>query len=232
MPIGILSLFISAISVAPLLVATVKKWVGWWWATAHYVLVTASVGLIVCAALYDRSGIQCRIRQRSRSPMNAVSEVGSVNPSPWRSGELRFVGRRLRRGCCRRRGTKSAPRPDSELRALMDLHFFGPAALTRAALPYLRAHRSGWIVQVTSTGGRLSFAGVPAYSATEYALEGWSEGLAHEVVPHRLRRRRHPAAQCPDPGLRRGHRPGLASRSRQPRPAAGRPREGRRRERP
>ncbi|GAA4497903.1 hypothetical protein GCM10023191_042110 [Actinoallomurus oryzae] len=57
MPIGILSLFISAISVAPLLVATVKKWVGWWWATAHYVLVTASVGLIVCAALYDRSGI-------------------------------------------------------------------------------------------------------------------------------------------------------------------------------
>lgn len=72
---------------------------------------------------------------------------------------------------------------DSELRALMDLHFFGPAALTRAALPHLRAHRSGWIVQITSMGGWLSFAGVPAYSATKFALEGWSEGLAHEIRP-------------------------------------------------
>ena len=72
---------------------------------------------------------------------------------------------------------------DAELRDLMDVHFFGPVALTRAALPHLRGQGGGAIVQFTSLGGRLSFPGVGAYSATKFALEGWSEGLAAEVGP-------------------------------------------------
>ena len=72
---------------------------------------------------------------------------------------------------------------DSELRELMDLHFFGPAALTRAVLPHLRAQGSGAIVQLTSMGGRISFAGVGGYSATKFALEGLTEALAEEVAP-------------------------------------------------
>jgi NAD(P)-dependent dehydrogenase (short-subunit alcohol dehydrogenase family) len=70
---------------------------------------------------------------------------------------------------------------DSELRDLMDLHFFGPAALTRAVLPGMRDRGSGAIVQMSSMGGRFSFPGVGAYSATKFALEGWSEALAKEV---------------------------------------------------
>jgi NAD(P)-dependent dehydrogenase (short-subunit alcohol dehydrogenase family) len=72
---------------------------------------------------------------------------------------------------------------DRELRDLMDLHFFGPAALTRAVLPHMRERRSGAIVQMSSQGGRFSFAGVGAYSATKFALEGLSEALAIEVAP-------------------------------------------------
>jgi NAD(P)-dependent dehydrogenase (short-subunit alcohol dehydrogenase family) len=70
---------------------------------------------------------------------------------------------------------------DSELRALMDLHFFGPAALTRAVLPGMRERGTGAIVQMSSMGGRFTFPGVGAYSATKFALEGWSEALAKEV---------------------------------------------------
>jgi NAD(P)-dependent dehydrogenase (short-subunit alcohol dehydrogenase family) len=70
---------------------------------------------------------------------------------------------------------------DGELRDLMDLHFFGPAALTREVLPHMRARGSGAIVQMSSMGGRFSFPGVGAYSATKFALEGWSEALAKEV---------------------------------------------------
>jgi NAD(P)-dependent dehydrogenase (short-subunit alcohol dehydrogenase family) len=70
---------------------------------------------------------------------------------------------------------------DSELRDLMDLHFFGPAALTRAVLPGMRDRGSGAIVQMSSMGGRFTFPGVGAYSATKFALEGWSEALAKEV---------------------------------------------------
>jgi NAD(P)-dependent dehydrogenase (short-subunit alcohol dehydrogenase family) len=72
---------------------------------------------------------------------------------------------------------------DRELRDLMELHFFGPAELTRAVLPHMRRQGSGAIVQMSSMGGRFSFAGVGAYSATKFALEGLSEALALEVAP-------------------------------------------------
>jgi NAD(P)-dependent dehydrogenase (short-subunit alcohol dehydrogenase family) len=72
---------------------------------------------------------------------------------------------------------------DAELRDLLDVHLLGPAALTRAVLPHMRARRSGAIVQMSSIGGQLSFAGFGAYSATKCALEGLSEALAEEVGP-------------------------------------------------
>jgi NAD(P)-dependent dehydrogenase (short-subunit alcohol dehydrogenase family) len=72
---------------------------------------------------------------------------------------------------------------DAELRDLFELHFFGPAELVRAVLPHMRARRSGAIVQLSSMGGQLSFAGFSAYSATKFALEGMSEALADEVAP-------------------------------------------------
>jgi NAD(P)-dependent dehydrogenase (short-subunit alcohol dehydrogenase family) len=76
---------------------------------------------------------------------------------------------------------------DAQLRELMNLHLFGPAALVRAALPAMRAQGSGTIVQMSSQGGRMSFPGVAAYSASKFALEGWSESLASEVAPFGIR---------------------------------------------
>jgi len=72
---------------------------------------------------------------------------------------------------------------DAELRALMNTNFFGAMAVTRAALPFLRAQRSGAIVNISSLGGQLSFAGFSAYSASKFAIEGASEALAQEVAP-------------------------------------------------
>ncbi len=72
---------------------------------------------------------------------------------------------------------------DGELRDLMEVHFFAPVALTQAVLPHMRQQASGAIVQISSMGGRMSFAGVGAYSATKFALEGLSEALAAEVAP-------------------------------------------------
>jgi NAD(P)-dependent dehydrogenase (short-subunit alcohol dehydrogenase family) len=76
---------------------------------------------------------------------------------------------------------------DAELRALFDVHVFGPAALVRTVLPHMRARRSGAIVQLSSMGGQMSFPGFSAYSATKFALEGLSEALDGEVSPHGIK---------------------------------------------
>ncbi|MBO0769539.1 MAG: SDR family NAD(P)-dependent oxidoreductase [Solirubrobacterales bacterium] len=76
---------------------------------------------------------------------------------------------------------------DAELRGLFDVHVFGPAALIRAVLPHMRERRSGAIVQMSSMGGQMSFAGFSAYSATKFALEGLSEALNAEVSDHGLK---------------------------------------------
>jgi len=72
---------------------------------------------------------------------------------------------------------------DAELRALMETNFFGAMNVIRAALPTLRTQRSGALVNISSLGGQLSFAGFSAYSATKFAIEGVSEALAPEVAP-------------------------------------------------
>lgn len=76
---------------------------------------------------------------------------------------------------------------DSTLLDLMELHLIGPAALVRAVLPSMRVQGSGTIVQMSSQGGRMSFPGVGAYSASKFALEGWSEALAGEVAQFGVR---------------------------------------------
>jgi NAD(P)-dependent dehydrogenase (short-subunit alcohol dehydrogenase family) len=74
-----------------------------------------------------------------------------------------------------------------DLRALMDTMFFGAVALTQAVLPHMRAQGSGAIVQMSSQGGQLAFAGVGAYCATKFALEGLTEALDAEVRPLGIR---------------------------------------------
>jgi NAD(P)-dependent dehydrogenase (short-subunit alcohol dehydrogenase family) len=72
---------------------------------------------------------------------------------------------------------------DEELRALFDLHFFGPAALTRLVLPAMREQGGGAIVQMSSVGGQVTAPGFGAYCATKFALEGLTQTLRDEVQP-------------------------------------------------
>ena len=75
----------------------------------------------------------------------------------------------------------------SDLRTLMETMFFGAVALTQAALPHMRAQRSGAIVQISSMGGQVTAPGFGAYCAAKFALEGISESLAAEVAPLGIR---------------------------------------------
>ena len=76
---------------------------------------------------------------------------------------------------------------EDELRALFDLHFFAPAALTRLVLPTMRAQGRGAIVQMSSVGGQVTAPGFGAYCATKFALEGLTQTLQEEVEPFGIR---------------------------------------------
>jgi NAD(P)-dependent dehydrogenase (short-subunit alcohol dehydrogenase family) len=76
---------------------------------------------------------------------------------------------------------------DEEVRAMFDTNFFGPVALVKAVLPGMRARRSGYIVNISSMTGLVSNPGNVYYSASKFALESLSEGLAKELAPFGIR---------------------------------------------
>ena len=68
-------------------------------------------------------------------------------------------------------------------KALMDTNFYGVVNVTRAALPIMRAQKSGCILQISSVGGRLARPGSTGYHAAKWAVGGFTESLAQEVAP-------------------------------------------------
>jgi NAD(P)-dependent dehydrogenase (short-subunit alcohol dehydrogenase family) len=72
---------------------------------------------------------------------------------------------------------------EQEARDQIETNVFGALWVTQAALPYLRAQRSGHIIQVSSIGGITAFQNVGIYHASKWALEGFSQSLAQEVAP-------------------------------------------------
>ncbi|OBJ48447.1 SDR family oxidoreductase [Mycobacterium sp. 1423905.2] len=71
---------------------------------------------------------------------------------------------------------------EQEARDQIETNVFGALWVTQAALPYLRAQRSGHIIQVSSIGGITAFPDVGIYHASKWALEGFSQALAQEVA--------------------------------------------------
>jgi NAD(P)-dependent dehydrogenase (short-subunit alcohol dehydrogenase family) len=62
-------------------------------------------------------------------------------------------------------------------------HFWGPFYATRAAEPHLRQSRAARIVNISSIGGRIAVPHLLPYSASKFALTGFSEGLRTELAP-------------------------------------------------
>jgi len=71
---------------------------------------------------------------------------------------------------------------EEELRAQFEVNLFGVLNVTRAALPQLRAQRSGHLVQMSSLNGIEAMPGGGGYCAAKFAVEGLSESLAAEVA--------------------------------------------------
>lgn len=69
------------------------------------------------------------------------------------------------------------------VRRHMELNFDAVVRLAEALLPLLRASAPSAVVNVASTAGRVSRARTGAYSASKFALIGWSDSLYAEEKP-------------------------------------------------
>jgi short-subunit dehydrogenase len=76
---------------------------------------------------------------------------------------------------------------EAEVRSMFETNFWGLAEVTRAVLPKMRERRSGLIVNISSIGGLAAFPSVGYYSATKFAVNGFSEALKKEVEPLGIR---------------------------------------------
>lgn len=71
----------------------------------------------------------------------------------------------------------------AEIRSQFETNFFGHVAMTQAVLPSMRHQRSGHIIMVSSISGLHGALAISSYSASKFALEGWSESLRLELNP-------------------------------------------------
>ncbi len=71
----------------------------------------------------------------------------------------------------------------AEAKAQLETNFFGVLRVTNAALPAMREQKRGKIVNISSLAGVFSVPCHALYSASKFALEGYTEGLRYELGP-------------------------------------------------
>jgi NAD(P)-dependent dehydrogenase (short-subunit alcohol dehydrogenase family) len=76
---------------------------------------------------------------------------------------------------------------DEEIEHVFAVNFHGTRRVIQAALPHLRAQRSGHIINITSMAGVAPNPGSGYYAAAKMAVEGISQSLAKEVAPLGIR---------------------------------------------
>ncbi|MFS2100394.1 SDR family oxidoreductase [Variovorax sp. Varisp85] len=72
---------------------------------------------------------------------------------------------------------------DEQLVRQLDVNLLGSMRLVRAALPHLRGHGGGRILQVSSVGGQVAYPTLGVYHASKWGIEGFIEALIPEVAP-------------------------------------------------
>lgn len=75
--------------------------------------------------------------------------------------------------------TEASP---ERLRKIMEVNFFGTAETTRAFLPLLKHGHDAAIVNISSIAGKRGIPARSEYSASKFALQGFSEALRAEVA--------------------------------------------------
>jgi len=70
-----------------------------------------------------------------------------------------------------------------EAESQFQTNFFGVVRMTREVLPVMRRQKKGQIINISSLAGLIGVPFLGMYSASKFALEGYSEALRYELRP-------------------------------------------------
>jgi short-subunit dehydrogenase len=77
--------------------------------------------------------------------------------------------------------------PDGALEEMLEVNLCSAYHLTRALLPRMMEQKSGHIFNMSSIAGLKAYPGGGAYSISKFALNGFSQNLRHELMPHGIK---------------------------------------------
>jgi short-subunit dehydrogenase len=76
---------------------------------------------------------------------------------------------------------------ESEIETQFSTNVYGPVRVLKGVLPFMRARKSGTVVNISSSAGIDGLPTCAIYAGTKFALEGMSESLARELAPFNIR---------------------------------------------
>ncbi|KAJ7652036.1 short-chain dehydrogenase reductase SDR [Mycena polygramma] len=76
--------------------------------------------------------------------------------------------------------------PREKVQPQFDVNLFGLMDVTRAVLPHIRANNGGGVINVSSGAGFWALPMTTMYSASKFALEGFTEGLSYELASQNI----------------------------------------------
>ena len=71
---------------------------------------------------------------------------------------------------------------DEQITRQLNTNLLGVIRVTKAFTPYFREKKSGTFINITSSFGLLGYPTCSVYSATKFAIDGFSESLAYDLA--------------------------------------------------
>ncbi|WP_430490499.1 SDR family oxidoreductase [Lactiplantibacillus pentosus] len=75
---------------------------------------------------------------------------------------------------------------DADIDKILATDLTGSIQMIRSVLPFMRKQQHGQIIQISSYGGQVAFAGNSMYHAAKFGIEGFCESVAQEVAPFNI----------------------------------------------
>jgi 3-dehydrosphinganine reductase len=185
------------------------------WALAFVVGGSEGIGLAIAQALV-RQGVEVAIFGRSEDKLRAAGALLDTEAADA-SGATTYAGRLDVRDAAATAGVLDeavaalgvpdlvvttagfaraewfAESPLDNARAMIETNYLGTVHVCHALVPHLVAAGRGTIVTTSSMAGLTGVYGYTGYSASKFAVVGFSEALRRELHPHGI----HVATLCP-----------------------------------